>query len=345
MDLVVLDAEIGGDHLRIGLDLGGRALRDLAPVIEHDDVVRNAHDDAHVVLDQKDRQRMLFADLEKQVVQLAGFARVEACRRLVEAKKHGRGAHGARDFEAALRAIGKVAGWIVGAGKKADLGKPMGRTLDRGLLGALVAFEAEKAAKRVAGGGVQRIVLSHKQIFEHGHTGEQPDVLEGAGDARRSRDLEARHALQKENRAVRRRGPSLAAEGRRWKRGEGCAAFVGERDAPFCGLIEARNAVENRGLACAVRADDGGDVAAFCRERESIDGEEAAEAHGELLHAQNFVFFRGRIHAHEPRPSLTKLADRPGAPCNKADGVRAARSPRRRQIMTSTIESPKISMR
>ena len=43
------------------------------------------------------------------------FARIEAGGRLVEAEQHRVGAHRARDLEAALRAVGQVAGRIVGA--------------------------------------------------------------------------------------------------------------------------------------------------------------------------------------------------------------------------------------
>ena len=52
---------------------------------------------------------------QDQVVELGAFARIEAGRRLVEAEQHRVGAHGARDLEPPLVAIGQVAGRIVGA--------------------------------------------------------------------------------------------------------------------------------------------------------------------------------------------------------------------------------------
>ena len=66
---------------------------------------------------------MLVADGEQQFVELGAFARVEAGRRLVEAEQHRVGAHGARDFEPALRAVGQVAGRIVGAVDRGRCGR------------------------------------------------------------------------------------------------------------------------------------------------------------------------------------------------------------------------------
>ena len=58
---------------------------------------------------------MFVADGGQQLVELGALARIEAGRRLVEAEQHRIGAHGARDLEPALGAIGQVAGRIVGA--------------------------------------------------------------------------------------------------------------------------------------------------------------------------------------------------------------------------------------
>src|SRR5271166_2495569 len=188
-------------------------------------------------------------------------------------------------------------------------------------------------------------MLSHEQVFENRHPGEEPNVLEGTGHARRSRYLEAGHSLQEKDRAIGRGAPLFSLEGDVGQSVKCRAASMYERDASLAGLVEPRNAVEDRGLARAVRADDGGDVAAPRREGEAVNSDEPAEAHGEILHAEDFVSFSGCAHAHELRPSLTKLKDMPRASCRKADGVRPARSPCRRQTMTSTMDKPKISMR
>ena len=67
--------------------------------------------------------RVLVADAQQQLVELGAFARIEAGGRLVEAEQHRVGAHGARDLEPPLRAVGQVAGRIVGALDQADRGR------------------------------------------------------------------------------------------------------------------------------------------------------------------------------------------------------------------------------
>ena len=189
------------------------------------------------------------------------FARIEARCRLVKAQQNRRGTHGPRDFEPPLSAVGEVARGIVGAVHKANLAKPIGRALYRFLLGALVALKSEKAAEGVAGSGVQDVMLRDEQVFEQGHPGKKPDVLERAGDMRRARDLETGHALQEKDRAFGRGGPLFSAEGDAGQCFEGCSASVRKRDPAFGRLVEPGDAVENRGLARTVGADDCRDVA------------------------------------------------------------------------------------
>ena len=69
----------------------------------------------------------LVADRHQQLVELRRFARVEAGRRLVEAEQPRLGAHGARDLEPPLRAVGQLAGRPVGVGHQADALQPVPR--------------------------------------------------------------------------------------------------------------------------------------------------------------------------------------------------------------------------
>src|SRR5580658_2290790 len=48
-------SEIGFDHNWIDLHLLGRALADQFAIAEHDDLVRQLHNDPHIVFDQYDR--------------------------------------------------------------------------------------------------------------------------------------------------------------------------------------------------------------------------------------------------------------------------------------------------
>ncbi len=100
----------------------------LLAVVEHDDVVGDAHHHAHVVLDQQQRTAG-FADFAEQRRQFLALARIEPGGRLVEAQQHRIGAHGARDLQPPLRAIGQRAGRIVGTRNQADVVAASARAL------------------------------------------------------------------------------------------------------------------------------------------------------------------------------------------------------------------------
>src|SRR3712207_7552679 len=68
-------------------------------------------------------------------------------------------------------------------------------------------------------------LFPYTTLFRSGHAGEQADVLEGAGHLGLPVDVEARQALQQEVRAV----------------------GLAERHHALRGLVEARDAVEDRG--------------------------------------------------------------------------------------------------
>ena len=67
------------------------------------------------------------------------------------------------------------------------------------------------------------------------------------------------------------------------------AVGLAQRDHAFRRLVEAGDAVEDRGLARAVGADERGDVAAPGLEGEVVDGDEAAEAHREMLYVEDGI--------------------------------------------------------
>jgi hypothetical protein len=70
-----------------------------------------------------------------------------------------------------------------------------------------------------------------------------------------------------------------------------------QRDHAFGRLVEAGDAVEHRRLAGAVGADQRGDLAALCLERQVADGDKAAELHRQVLDLQDRVHGSGR---HQP---------------------------------------------
>ena len=76
--------------------------------------------------------------------------------------------------------------------------EPVFALFDRLPLGAAIAGQAEDAGNREARGAHQRVVLGDDQILEHGHAGEEADVLEGARHLGALRDAEIIHALEDE---------------------------------------------------------------------------------------------------------------------------------------------------
>src|SRR5690606_35118743 len=149
--------------------------------------------------------------------------------------------------------------------------------------------------------------LRDHEVLERGHPGEEPDVLEGARDPGLLGDAEPFHLLEEVD-----------------------PVGMVQREAPRGRLVEAGEAVEDRGLAGAVRADDRGDLALVGGERKIRDGNEAAEAHDEVLDLE-----QRRARAHAPLPFGW----------SRTEGSRWARSPRGRQTMIATIAAPNSSMR
>ena len=98
-------------------------------------------------------------------------------------------------------------------------------------------------------------------VVERAHALEQRHVLEGAGDARGCRLVRANP-----------RAPH---------------ALVG--DVPFLREVEAVDAVQHRGLAGAVRADDGADLALPDVERYIRDRLHPAKAQGDILDAEQHL--------------------------------------------------------
>src|ERR1700722_14554671 len=91
--------------------------------------------------------------------------------------------------------------------------------------------------------------------------------------------------------------------------------------------IEAGDAVEQRGLAGAVRSDQSRDLALARGEVEIVDGEEAAEAHGQVLDREQ----RRSGHAElSVRASATIFAGISLRALSKTDGARVATRPRGR---------------
>ena len=153
----------------------------------------------------------------------------------------------------------------------------------------------------------QPVVLCHQQIFECGHTGEKADVLEGARDAGLAGNLVAHHPLEQHR-------PIAGLHGEPADRR----------------LVKAGDAIEDRGLAGAIRPYDCRDLARAGGKRYIVDRQQPAETHGEMLDLD-------QRRAHRAPPALGGWS--------RIDGRRCATIPRGRNTMISTMANPKASMR
>src|SRR6185437_14502310 len=201
----------------------------------------------YIMLDEQDADAVIVADIAEQLVELRRFIAVEPGGRLVEAEQGRLGAHGAGDLEPTLRAIRQAAGRTIRAVDESDAIEPVARLHQRARLGTAITGQPDQPADGVEAGAHQPVVLRHYQILQHRHAGEETDILKRARHARVARDSEAVHALEQE-----------------------LALGPLEREAADARAVEAGEAVEHRGLAGAVRANDGGDLALTCREGEII---------------------------------------------------------------------------
>src|SRR6516165_2078910 len=186
-------------------------------------------------------------------------------------------------------------------------------------------------------------------------------------NVRATRHQVIRHAFQQEQHAIAARGAARPALGQRVQLFPYTGIAELQRDAPFGRFVEAGSAVEHRGLAGAVGPDQSGDVTAAGGERQVVDCEQSAEAHGQMLDLQDGAVGWTRCACRRParalearpahaRPSFASACSRccsnlrTGSPCarcslSNAEGRRVAIKPRGFQIMISTIAKPNSSMR
>ena len=143
------------------------------------DAVAEVEDEAHVVLDDEDGDAPV-ADGEDEFFGCAGLLGVHAGGGLVQEEQAGFAGHGPGDFELALFAVGEVAGEVVGLVGEADELQEFHGAFAGGGFGFAEAGAAEEGGPEAfLGAGV----ASDEDVFQDGHVGEEPDVLEGAGDA------------------------------------------------------------------------------------------------------------------------------------------------------------------
>ena len=113
-------SEIGLDDARILLDLLRRPLGDLAAVVEDGDLLGDAHDHPHLVLDEQDRDAQVAAQLAEEVGHLERLGRVHPGGRFVEQEQAWLVGQGAGDLQPALVAVRQLHGQAVAATLEPD---------------------------------------------------------------------------------------------------------------------------------------------------------------------------------------------------------------------------------
>ena len=243
----VIFAEVGFDDLRVVLDFGGRALCDFDAVIQDGDALADTHDDAHGVFDEEDGEFEFLVNALDKLHEFGFFGGVHAGGGFIEEKQARLCGEGADDFEATLFAIGQAAGGGVTETEKIEEREQfLDASGDCGFVlpeapGAQECVKSVRASMKAGGGA---------DIVENAEAFEEANVL------KRARDAES--------------GDLMAAE-----TGE---IFPGKRDGSLGRLIDARDEIEDCGLARAVGTDESAKFALVNREINGVGGGEPAEA-------------------------------------------------------------------
>ena len=136
-------AEIGFEHARIGVDLGGGALGQLAALLEHDHLVAEGGDELDIVLD--DQEGLAGAvELLQRDLDLADAARIDAGDRLVEHDDPGMRHQRGGERHQLLLAVGQDAGLDLVVFAQADQLDQLARALLRRLDRVAIAAGAEE---------------------------------------------------------------------------------------------------------------------------------------------------------------------------------------------------------
>ena len=227
---------------------------------------RDLHDHPHVVLDQHDRDAEV-PDAPDQRDQLERLGRVHPRRGLVEQEERRPRRQGARDLQPPLVPVGQVhreLGLVLADPEEVQQGLGPGHAAPspRGRPGGCAAW------RRTPGGRAAWVPT--RTLSSDRHPPEEPDVLVRPGHAERGH-LVRRKPLDR---------PPGEADGARRHR------------------EDARDEVEQRGLARAVRPDHGDQLAAGHREGHVVHRAEAAEALADAVDGQE-ALARRRAHVRD----------------------------------------------
>ena len=195
--------------------------------------------------------------MEDEAHHVFGLLGVHARGGLVEEEQHGVERQRPGQLHALLQAVGQRADDLVANILK--LQEIDDLALDRGAVGLLLARRPAVVETARQHAGAQMHVAADLHVVEHAHAAEERDVLEGAGDP----EL----------------GPLVRSAAPLMSR-------PSNEDPPAGGRVDPADAVEDAGLARAVGADDGEELAALDLEAHPGQGGHAAEAQVQVLQSE-----------------------------------------------------------
>src|SRR5512141_882938 len=237
--------QVHPDHVPVLLDREGTILGDLLPVAHHDNLVRDLHDERHVVLHEQHGDAHV-ADPRDQPSHFVRFPHVQAGRGFVEQEELRLAGERAADLDDALPTVGETDRLRPGMGDDAEKFHDLEALLpDPPLLPPRerqIQHPGEEPRPAVD-------VAADHDVFEDRHLREEPNVLERPHHAAGG-DLAGRHAVDL-------RPPENDLAGVGWK--------------------ETGDQVEDRRLPRAVRPDQRLDRSRGDVEGKVVDGLQAAE--------------------------------------------------------------------
>ena len=272
MAVITHPAQIGFEHRRIALDLGRQALGELLAEFHHDQPVGEAHDELHVVLDQQHRHALAL-QLAQQRGELLLLEIAQARSRLVEQQQRRVGRQRARDLDDALLAERQAAGRVVQMGARPQ------RSIARAA-SARVRASSARSSRNAA-----PITPARPRRYAPSATLSSTLIRGTSFTCWNVRPMPMRAISVRRATADR-----FAAEH------DVAADVSGER---------AGNQVERRALAGAVGSDEAENLPGADRERQVVDGDQAAEllARGPDLEQRRRPPPAGRVAAAAAHPA------------------------------------------
>src|SRR5689334_12970924 len=170
-----LASEVGLDHARVRLHFARRALDQAQAMIHDEHALRHVHHQVHVVLDHDDGDVSFLVDVLQSLQKKLHLRAVQAGGGLVQHEQLRPRGERPGDFEHALLAVWK---------RPRPIFRPISKTDKRQQLHRLVAEAPRPAGKEAL---PERQVLvdvePREDVLEQRELLEEPDFLEGAGDA------------------------------------------------------------------------------------------------------------------------------------------------------------------